>query len=213
MKPIGILGGTFDPIHNGHLRLAIESYEQLDLEEVRLIPLNIPPHRNTPHASPEQRLEMMEIALHKLSGLVIDDCELHREGPSYTIDTVSVARDKVGDTPICLLMGMDAFNTISSWHRWEELLDQVHIVIADRPADDIAKDPNITVFLNRHHVDDISKLHKAPAGNIFKIDIPMLDISASKIKNIISSDKDASYLLPGNVLDFIKTNNLYQQNT
>ena len=211
MKPIGILGGTFDPIHNGHLRLAIESYEQLDLKEVRLIPLNIPPHRNTPHASPEQRLEMMQIALHKLSGLVIDDCELHREGPSYTIDTVSAVRNKAGGTPICLLMGMDAFNTIPSWHRWEELLDQVHIVIADRAADDIAKDPNMTVFFNTHHMNDISKLHKVPAGNIVKIDIPMLDISASKIRNIISSEKDASHLLPGNVLEFIKTNNLYQQ--
>jgi nicotinate-nucleotide adenylyltransferase len=212
-RPIGILGGTFDPVHSGHLRLAIEFYERLDLAEVRLIPLNMPPHRESPRANSEQRLAMLKIAIKNISGLTIDECELHREEVSYTIDTVSAVRKQAGDTSICLLMGMDAFNTMPFWHRWEELLDQVHIVIADRPTDDIAKDPNMTVFFNTHSVDDISHLHNTPAGNIYKIDIPVLDISASQIRNIISSGMDASCLLPEKVLDFIKTNNLYQQDT
>ncbi len=133
MKPIGILGGTFDPVHNGHLRLAIEFYEQLDLAELKIIPLHIPPHRESPLADSGQRLNMLQLAIENIDGLVIDDCELQRKTTSYTIDTISLVKEKTGDTPVCLLMGYDAFAKIYTWHRWEELLEYVHLVIADRP--------------------------------------------------------------------------------
>ena len=210
MKPIGILGGTFDPVHNGHLRLAIEFYERLDLEEVRFVPLRVPPHRETPLADPEQRMAMLTAAIKNITGIIIDDCELRRESISYTIDTVSAVRASVGQIPICLLMGMDAFATIQFWHRWTDLLQYVHIAIADRPVrDSVTIDPNITVFLNEHSVNDAAVLHQTPAGKIFSSMIPMLDISASRIRNMISKGRDPHGLLPEGVLEFIRTNNLY----
>ncbi|MBM2830675.1 MAG: nicotinic acid mononucleotide adenylyltransferase, partial [Gammaproteobacteria bacterium] len=173
MKPIGILGGTFDPVHHGHLRLAMECYERLDLAEVRLMPLHTPPHRHLPHASPGQRLAMLEIAIEGIPGLIIDDCELNKNDVTYTIDTLSATRDWVGNRPVCLLLGLDAFNTLHTWRRWKSLLDYSHIVIADRP-DNTGKQniPELNALLNTHSVSDIESLHKTPAGKIHKLIVP-----------------------------------------
>ncbi|MGH8120697.1 MAG: nicotinate (nicotinamide) nucleotide adenylyltransferase, partial [Gammaproteobacteria bacterium] len=134
MKPIGILGGTFDPVHHGHLRLAIECCERLALAEVRLVPLRVPPHRKPPRASPEHRLAMLKLAAENKNNLIVDDSELRRKTISYTIDTVSTLRKSSGRTPLCLLLGTDAFNMLHTWHRWQALLDYVHVVIAERPG-------------------------------------------------------------------------------
>jgi len=211
MKPIGILGGTFDPVHHGHLRLAMECYERLDLAEVRLMPLHTPPHRHLPHASPGQRLAMLEIAIEGIPGLIIDNCELNKNDVTYTIDTLSATRDGVGNRPVCLLMGMDAFNTLHTWRRWKSLLDYSHIVIADRP-DNTGKQniPELNALLDAHSVSDTEPLHKTPAGKIYKMIIPMLDISATQIRNIIASGMNTKFLLPDDVIKFIHNNNLYQ---
>lgn len=210
-KPIGILGGTFDPVHHGHLRLAIECHERIDLQEVRLIPLYSPPHRQQTVATPEQRLAMLEIALRDLHGLVIDDCELRRNEVSYTIDTVSKLRQTTGNTPLCLLMGTDAFCALHTWRRWQELLDFVHIVIAQRPGIRIEPEAaELTGMLDKHGTDDISALHKSPAGKIFGIHMPLLDISATQLRNIFSEKRSPAFLLPDGVIDYINTNHIYQ---
>ena len=210
-KPIGILGGTFDPVHHGHLRMAIECRERIDLEEVRLIPLHAPPHRQHPVALPEQRLAMLEIALRDLHGLIVDDCELRRNTVSYTIDTVSSLRQTAGTTPVCLLMGTDAFYTLHTWRRWQELLDFVHIVIAQRPGNRIKPEAaELSRILDKHSTSDISVLHKTPAGRIFEIHMPLLDISATQIRDIFSEKRNPSFLLPEGVIDYINSNHIYQ---
>jgi len=208
---LGVLGGTFDPIHNGHLRLAIEFYERLDLTELRLIPLHAPPHRDPPLADPEQRLAMLQMAIENITGLIVDDCELQRESTSYTIETVSLVKEKIGDTPLCLLLGNDAFAKINTWHRWEELLDNVHIAIADRPGNHTKEyDQELAELIKTHLTGDISELQQSSAGKIYRITMPMLDISATQIRSLISNNQDAHGLLPEKVLDFIHSNKLYK---
>jgi len=208
---IGILGGTFDPIHNGHLRLAIEFYEHLNLTELKLIPLRVPPHRDPPLADSEQRLAMLQIATENIGGLSVDDCELQREKTSYTIETVSLVKEKIGDTPICLLMGIDAFAKIHTWHRWEELLECVHIAIADRPGNNTKEyEQEIAELIKTHLTGDVSELQQSSSGKIYRITMPMLDISATQIRNLISNNQDAHGLVPEKVLDFIHSNSLYK---
>ena len=209
-KPIGILGGTFDPVHFGHLRLAIECLERLALDEVRLIPLYAPPHRQAPRTVPEHRLAMLEIAVETMDNLKVDDCELQRQSISYTIDTVSTLREKNKTTPLCLLMGADAFNTLHTWHRWESLLDYVHLVIAERPG--IAPLPEhagLKTLLDQHAVGDATVLHTTRNGKIFRLQIPWLDISATRIRDMLRMHHNPACLLPDKVIDYIHTHHLY----
>ena len=209
-KPIGILGGTFDPVHYGHLRMAIECLERLALAEVRLVPLYTPPHRRAPHAAPEHRLAMLKIAVGAAGKLKVDDCELHRQSISYTIDTVSALRAKLGNTPICLLMGTDAFNILHTWHRWQTLLDHVHIVVAERPG--VAPDPENTelkALLDKHILNDAALLHTTRSGKILRLQIPWLDISATRIRDMLRMRHDPAYLLPDAVIDYIHNHHLY----
>ena len=116
---IGIFGGTFDPIHFGHLRCALEIAEQLELSEVRMLPCGQPPHRTAPQAAPEQRRQALELALAGQSLLSLDTRELERPGPSYMVDTLVALRAEVGQRSLCLILGQDAFNGLASWDRWE----------------------------------------------------------------------------------------------
>ena len=148
-KSIGILGGTFDPIHHGHLRLSIGAKEILKFDEVRLVPARQSPHRQPSHASPQQRLKMIELAIAESKGVIVDDRELHRDGKSYTIDTVKSLRNEFIQSTIALIIGMDAFKTLKRWRDWLYILDYVHIILADRPEStpdlsdprSIARDP------------------------------------------------------------------------
>jgi len=209
-KPIGILGGTFDPVHHGHLRLAIECIERLALAEVRLIPLRMPPHRKPPQAAPEHRLAMLKLATETASNLVVDDSELQRPGISYTIDTVSALRKKSGRIPLCLLLGTDAFNMLHTWHRWQSLLDHVHFVIAERPGV-VCKPENaeLNTVLDKHSARDASILHTKENGSIFRVQIPWLDISATRIRDMLRMGHNPSFLLPDAVIEYIRTHRLY----
>ncbi|MCH8261993.1 MAG: nicotinate-nucleotide adenylyltransferase [Proteobacteria bacterium] len=211
-QPVGILGGAFDPVHNGHLHLATTFLEQLKLAEVLFVPLNNPPHRPAPLASPEQRLEMLKLAVENHPHLKIDDCELQRGGVSYTIDTLRRIRKITDETPLCLIMGMENFKTLNSWRQWQSLLDYAHIVIANRPVDgDELKDDEIKIFMDNFITKSVTNLHDQAAGHIISLDIPMLDISSTQIRNIFQSGQETESLLPDKVLDFIHTHHLYKQ--
>src|SRR5476651_2279340 len=132
-QAIGILGGTFDPIHFGHLRMALELYQALDLAEVRLIPCYQPVHRKQPVATPEQRLAMVHKAIDREPALQVDACEIERQGPSYTIDTLITLHERLPNTPLCIFMGIDALLNFPSWHKWEAILQLAHLVVAHRP--------------------------------------------------------------------------------
>ena len=134
MGPIGIFGGTFDPIHYGHLRTALELQEMLDLASVHFVPAATPPHRETPMTDGKVRMRLVKAAIRGEKGFVADDRELRRAGPSYTIDTLASFRAEFPRRSLCLLLGMDAFLGLPAWHRWRELLDLAHVVVAHRPG-------------------------------------------------------------------------------
>jgi len=217
-QPIGILGGSFDPVHNGHLHMATTFLKELDLAELRFVPLNNPAHRTAPLASSEQRLEMLKLAVENHALLKVDDCELQRDGVSYTINTLKLFRENIGDTPLCMIIGMENFKTLNSWHQWRSLLDYAHIVIANRPGNDAQKNNNkmdneMQEFMDSYMTKLVTDLHQQPAGCIIRLDIPMLDISSTQIRINFQSGPMSNFksesLLPDKVLDFIQTHQLY----
>jgi nicotinate-nucleotide adenylyltransferase len=213
MKPVGILGGTFDPIHHGHLRLALELYEALDLKQVRLIPLATPPHRLAPIAPARLRLAMLEAAIGNEPALLADDRELRRQGRSYTVDTLSDLRRELADIPVCLLLGMDAFAALHTWHRWQQLIGLTHIVVASRSEAYLPVTGAVMDLFERHKTTDLQDLQRMPAGRIVLQPIPVLDISASRIRALIARGRNPHYLLPEPVIALINQHNLYRNLT
>jgi len=211
--PIGIFGGTFDPIHFGHLRPALELYEQLALQRVHMIPSAVPPHRPQPHASAEQRLTMLELALAGQPGLVVDSRELERSGPSYMVDTLASLRGEVGETPLCLLLGVDAFLGLPEWERWQQLLELAHIVIAHRPGWQLqqANIPQaLRQALSSRWLETASQLRERPAGGVWLQGVTPLAISATDIRERIAAGYSANYLLPAAVWQYIQQQGLYR---
>jgi nicotinate-nucleotide adenylyltransferase len=216
IRPIGIFGGTFDPIHNGHLRLAQEALEQCDLAAVHFIPAGTPPHRGTPHADPEQRLELVRLALQGNDGFVLDEREIHLGRPCYTVDTLSAMRAELGARQsLCLLMGSDAFLQLHTWHEWHKLFELAHIVIVQRSgrplgnaidaADRELRDEYLARLAPAARI-----LHETPGGAITVMDMPTLDISATGIRERLASGRSIRYLLPDAATDYILTHGLYQ---
>jgi len=208
-QPIGILGGTFDPIHFGHLRTALELYQALDLAEVRLIPCSQPVHRKTPVASPEQRLAMVQKAVEPEPALRVDDCEIRRKGPSYTIDTLSHLRTELPQTPLCLIMGIDALLHFTSWHRWEDILQLAHLIVVHRPQYQLPQTGIVCELLKQRLKQAPSVLHETLAGNIVLHPVTALEISATDIRKQIAIGRSPRYLLPLEVYKYIKEHGVY----
>ena len=215
--PIGILGGTFDPLHYGHLRLAQELAEGLALSEVRFIPAGLPPHRAQPFASPQQRLEMVRLGIDGNPLFSLDEREIFKPTPSYTVETLLDLRRELGATqPLCLFMGADAFLGLTTWHRWRELFDLAHIVVAQRPGVAGITRAATTLpaglldELNRRLANEAETLSDAPSGAVFVHPITALDISATQIRSDLAAGRSPRYLLPDAVLDYIQTNGLYK---
>jgi len=207
---ICILGGTFNPIHHGHLRLSIELYERLNLESVLLIPSAHPPHRAQPSVSSQRRLEMVQVAIAGVEGLSVDDRELRRQGPSYMIDTLKSLREDYPRNPLCLILGMDAFLGLPSWHEWKQLLTYAHFLIVRRP-DTLLPEKNIMQdFFKAHQAASKEDLKKQIAGMIWMEEIPALNISATYIRRLIAVGKNPHYLLPPAVLDIINSHLMYR---
>ncbi len=208
---IGVLGGTFDPIHFGHLRPALEVMEALGLTEVRFIPLGVPPHRNPPCTRPEQRLAMVRAAIAQQPGFVADDRELRRGGPSYTYDTLCGLREELGWTlPLCLLLGADAFAEFSTWHRPADILDLAHLLVMQRPGSRPPADPTLARWIAERATDQPTELRTAPGGRIIFQRVTQLDITATAIRAAVSGDRSARYLLPEAVREYIRKQRLYR---
>jgi len=212
MPLIGILGGTFDPIHNGHIRLALEAKEQLSLDHVRLIPVNFPPHRSTPVASAVHRRTMIDLAINNEENLCVDSRELNSDEISYSINTLKSLRQEFADDALCLILGRDAFNKIDSWKDWEELLDYAHIIVANRPGEsNAAGSQDLEQWVKQHHSSQLASLNEKPYGHIYFIDIPMVDISSSMIRQKHVQHETINQLLPASTLTYIEENHLYQE--
>lgn len=209
MKPIGIFGGTFDPIHYGHLRSAFEMLQALRFDEVRFMPCGDPPHRGITYANAEQRLRLVQLAIEGQPGFVADDRELRRDGPSYTVDTLLSLREEFPDRSLGLIVGMDAFLGLPGWHRWDEILGVAHIVVAHRPgwkAPDIGVLGDLITEYGTHRVND---LHVELQGRIHIHAVTQLEIASTEIRDLIAAGRDPRFLMPDAVRHEISETGLY----
>ena len=209
-EPLGLFGGTFDPVHFGHLRLAEEAIGNLGLGGVRWIPAGQPPHRGAPQVTGQQRLEMVLRSTAGNARFSVDASEVEAAAPSYTVHTLERLRDEIGlDRPLVLLVGADAFAGLPTWHRWRDLFGLAHIAVAQRPGFPVAAGnlpPELAAeFTTR--LSDAAGLQPAPAGGIVTFTMTQLAISATLLRELLATGKSVRYLLPDGVLDYI---NLYQ---
>ena len=195
MRPLAIFGGTFDPIHIGHLSVAWEAAELLDAE-VRLMPASVPPHRPPPIADATARVAMLRAALAGQSRLALDTRELARGGLSYTIDTLIELRAEEGDRALVLLLGADAFAGLPGWHRWRELLEVAHIGVLSRPGVSAVLPEPLQREVELRRVTLSSAWHRQPAGKLIELAVTPLEVSATRIRQLLAAGRDPRYLLP-----------------
>lgn len=200
MKPLALFGGTFDPIHMGHLSVAWEASELLDAE-VRLMPANVPPHRPAPTATAAQRVNMLRAALKGQTRLSLDTRELDRSGPSYTTDTLDEFRREFGDRSLVLLMGADAFAGLRSWHRWRDLFQVAHIGVINRPGLEACVPVELERAVAARRTDDPAVIHAESAGRVIELSVTPLEISATRIRELLAAGRDPRYLLPAGLFD------------
>ena len=216
-EPLALLGGTFDPVHYGHLRLADGVRTALGLREARLVPAGDPPHRRPPHARARDRLAMLELAVREFPGLVVDRREIDRAGKSFTVDTLAGLRKEMPDRPLLLLVGADAFRGLPTWHRWRELFELAHLVVVPRPG--VALDTQLPAALavewHARQRDDPGALRSAPAGTIYVQPVTPQAISSSEVRAALARGGARSVeiagLLPSAVLAYIQSHGLYPQ--
>lgn len=211
-KPLlGIYGGTFDPIHIGHLRTAIEIYETLPFQQIRIIPCKVPPHRGGTFASAEQRWDMVAKAVNGLEGIHADPREMQREGISYTVDTLLGLQQDFPETHLCLIVGHDTFLGLPTWHRWQEILTIAHLIVVARPGEDQPSlDMATDIFFSSFQVqENPAQLTQRPSGSILFWKGTALAISSSQIRQRASRHLSLRYLVPDVVHDYINQKMLY----
>ncbi len=210
MHSIAILGGTFDPIHFGHLRPALELTQQ-GFDEVRLMPCHVPAHREAPDCSAEQRLAMVELAVRNEPALTVDVRELEREGDTFTVDTLLEMRQELGEeVSLNLIMGMDSFVGLHRWHCWEQLIDLANIIVTERPGQMLPTEGVMARFLKARQVSSSEQLQQASSGRVLVQQLALLDISATRIRALIKAGQSARFLLPETVWDYIEQHRLYR---
>jgi nicotinate-nucleotide adenylyltransferase len=211
-QPIGLLGGTFDPIHHGHVRFAEDARARLALAEVRLIPTGNPPHRSPPTSSAADRLAMTRLAVEGLAGLTVDDREVRRPGASYTVDTLAELKAELPATPLCLLVGADALAGLASWHRWRELFALAHVVFAARPGALALHrmPPEVAAEVSGRLTHDPAQLGEKIGGCAFHLEIRPHLLSASGLRKRLAAGEKPADLLPPAVLAYIESHHLYR---
>ena len=207
---IGILGGTFDPVHHGHLRTALEVVEALDLDQLRFVPCNRPPHRAQPGTSAQQRLRMLQVAVRGEPHFYVDQREILRSGRSYSVDTLASLRAELGATPLCFVIGMDAFLELDTWHRWRELYRLCHFVVMRRPGVGEDYGPRFGRLVETRLVTCVAALRASACGKVLVWPVTQLEISATGIRQLIQSGHSPRFLLPDAVLTLIDEWALYR---
>jgi nicotinate-nucleotide adenylyltransferase len=213
-EPLGLFGGTFDPVHFGHLRLAEESIDHLGLCGVRWIPAGQPPHRGAPQVTAEQRLEMVLRSTANNGKFSIDASEVEAAEPSYTVHTLERLRRELGDDrSLVLLVGADAFAGLPGWHRWRDIFSLAHVAVSHRPGFPVeaaSLPQELASEFNDRRLADAAGLKQAPAGGVVTFAMTQLAISATQIRKLLANGLSARYLLPDSVLDYIHRNQLYK---
>jgi nicotinate-nucleotide adenylyltransferase len=212
LNAIGIFGGTFDPVHIGHLRTCIELCDYLGLDEINLVPCARPPHREQPLVTPAHRWAMLGLAVENEPLLRADDRELRRQGPSYTINTVQDLRAEMGpDRRLYLCIGMDSLVGLQSWSHWQEIANFCHLVVVARPGWEVPKCGPVADWLRDKIAADVATLGCAPAGRVLVKEMTLLPISSTQLRVDLAHGRSVRYLLPDRVLDYIKRHSLYQK--
>ncbi len=211
-KIIGVLGGTFDPIHFGHIRMGIDIYQDLNLDEVKFIPSYTPVHKTTPITTPHHRLEMVKLGIDNIKGLTVDDCEIQRKGGSYTIDTIEYLKQKNPDASLCLIVGIDAFLDFASWDRHKDILKLTNLIIVSRPGYALPTEGYIAELIKNTLQEDHNALRNNTSGCTILCTTTNLDISATKIRHQVAEKLNPRFLLPDSVLKYIKENDIYSSN-
>lgn len=208
-EPLALFGGTFDPVHYGHLKCADEARSKLGLEKLTLVPAGHPPHRGTPLATTRQRLEMLQLALTEFPNLALDTRETRRQGPSYMVDTLAEIRAESPARPLILLLGQDAANLLHTWFEWQRLFSVAHLVILTRP-DSLVDYPNeLAVELTPRLTSDALELLSSECGKILQLEVESIDVSATRIKQLLRQGGSPAAMLPAVVLEYIQHNHLY----
>lgn len=209
---IGVLGGTFDPIHRGHTQLAHDAFSALGLDELHCVPAGTPPHRAAPVADAADRLAMARLAFADQPGYVVDDTEIMQPGPSWTILTLERLRGVFPDAALVLIVGADAFLGLPSWHRWQALIGLAHLAVANRPGSDldVATMPEALKQLwQTHHATDFSELRHSPAGRIVSFTMTPCTVSATQIRSAVRLGQSIAGLVPTPVENHIHHHHLY----
>lgn len=208
-KPVGILGGTFDPVHYGHLRAAVEVREKLGLGRVHMLPSANPPHRAAPAASAEHRLAMLQRATSCQDYLVPDDCEMRRDGPSWMVDTLAEFRQKFPDDPLVLIIGQDAANGLDGWHHWQRLFELAHIAVMRRPGTASEYRDGLRQQIRNRRVSDPASLRLSASGAVIPVEITQFEISSTDIRKTVQAGRSLLYLTPPPVIQYIREHGLY----
>ena len=206
---IGIFGGTFDPVHYGHLRAALEARELLGLEDFRLLPAGTPPHREATMASSQDRLNMLKLAVASSPEFHVDDREIRRAGRSFMADTLAEIRAEAGDEPVLLIIGQDAANELDSWHDWRSLFSLAHIVIMRRPGARASWKGELREQMEKCLVKEVGQLKSSPYGFVLPLQITQLAISSTEIRERLRQGQSARFLTPDSVIEYIEQNQLY----
>lgn len=211
LPPIGLFGGTFDPIHQGHITLATQLLAQLPLESIQLIPCHQSPLRQLPIASDADRLAMIQLACHGQAGLSVNPLELQQAKPSYTVDTLERLREQQPQRPWCFILSMDAFSCFNRWHQWQHILKLAHLIVVNRPGFTLPQQDWIQSLLAERQVTDFKYIKEQVAGKILLQEIKALDISATQIRQLLQQGKDIGGLVPTPVQHYIQQHTLYQK--
>ena len=209
-RTIGIFGGTFDPIHYGHLRTAYELQQAVSLDEVRFIPCGDPPHKNVTAANALQRFEMVEIAIRDHDKFIADDREVIREGASYTVDTLESLRSEYPNAALCLILGMDAFLGLPNWYQWKRILELANIIVAHRPGWRKPTDGRLKEILMDQSTAYPDELHWHHAGRIYIHAVTQLEIASSRIRDLVQAGNNTRFLLPDEVNEYILNSHCYK---
>jgi len=207
-RSIGIFGGTFDPVHSGHIAIAQDFQRLLQLDDMRLVPCRLPPHRDAPSANDADRLAMLKLACANTT-LTVDDRELQREGLSYTIDTLASLRAELGhDCALVLCLGSDAFAKLDTWHRWQMLVNLAHIAVATRANCLPALNPAVCDVLAQRQTHDASELKKSAGGRIYLAQLSQIPVSSTQVRQELAAHRNSRDLSP-DVLHYIQQRGLY----
>jgi len=207
LKTIALFGGTFDPVHIGHLRTALEVQQALQLTEMRLLPCKIPPHRPPPLANSAHRLTMLRLATeHSL--LRVDDREMNREGTSYTIDSLMSARREYPEVSLSFVVRLDVFLTLPSWHQWENLIKVAHCIVTLHKGEKFPETGAISQFY-KAHTKAPEYLKKEAFGGVIPLIIPTFEISAQRIRTLLKEQESPQFLFPEKVYKYVQKHKLY----